>query len=97
MFPGIHVLLLKGLTSPELCLETSSLFVHLAHILKDPVVDPSGQIGTPLNTAALLPHLVANFEHEHRDQLCCDAGRLRAVRLSVGHHGCSRRPLRAFF
>lgn len=61
-FPGVHSLVLKGLTNPatyEASLALVSRFTPLLHL---PVIDPSGALGFPTNVMALLPYMVHHYE-----------------------------------
>ncbi|GAB6027284.1 hypothetical protein CHUAL_001566 [Chamberlinius hualienensis] len=61
-FPGVHALLLKGLTSPSTYEPTLSLLSKLTTMLDVPVVDPTQTMGFPYNVIALLPYMLQNYE-----------------------------------
>ncbi|XP_021378295.1 protein furry-like isoform X2 [Mizuhopecten yessoensis] len=70
-FPGIQTLLLKGFTSGALSELTWSLLSRLTVCIAAPVVDPTENLGFPINVVALLPLLVQNYENP--SQSCRDA------------------------
>ncbi|XP_066250595.1 protein furry isoform X1 [Euwallacea similis] len=70
-FPGVHALLLKGCTHPnvyEPAVELLSLFTPLLNFV---VVDASQSIAFPMNVIALLPYMLLNYEDAN--ELCIRA------------------------
>ncbi|ESO09038.1 hypothetical protein HELRODRAFT_109994 [Helobdella robusta] len=61
-FPGVHSLLLKGLTSNLTLEPTWNLLSKLTDYLTVNIIDPTGKDGLPMNIVALLPMLVDNYE-----------------------------------
>ena len=61
-FPGVQTLLLKGFTSTVTVEATWSLVSRLTVSISAPVVDPTDNLGFPMNVISLLPHLVHNYE-----------------------------------
>lgn len=70
-FPGVQALLLKGFTSSVTMEAVWSLLSRLTISITAPVVDPTENLGFPINVIALLPVLVQNYENP--SQRCRDA------------------------
>ncbi|XP_078324716.1 protein furry-like isoform X6 [Crassostrea virginica] len=70
-FPGVQTLLLKGFTSSVTMEGVWSLLSRLTISITAPVVDPTENLGFPINVIALLPVLVQNYENP--SQKCRDA------------------------
>ncbi|KAK9877860.1 hypothetical protein WA026_020090 [Henosepilachna vigintioctopunctata] len=67
-FPGVHALLLKGCTHPNIYEPVVSLLSELTLLLNLSVVDPSQNIAFPMNVIALLPYMLLNYEDAN--ELC---------------------------
>ncbi|KAK6976868.1 protein furry, partial [Biomphalaria glabrata] len=70
-FPGVYILLMKGCTSHMAAESTWALLSKIILCVNSPIIDPSGHLGFPLITIALLPYLVHNYENP--SQICRDA------------------------
>ncbi|XP_060535962.1 protein furry [Cylas formicarius] len=70
-FPGVHALLLKGCTHPNLYEATVELLSQFTPLLNFVVVDPSQSVAFPMNVIALLPYMLANYEDAN--ELCVRA------------------------
>ncbi|XP_061189012.1 protein furry-like [Saccostrea echinata] len=70
-FLGVQTLLLKGFTSSVTMEAVWSLLSRLTISINAPVVDPTENLGFPINVIALLPVLVQNYENP--SQKCRDA------------------------
>uniref|UniRef100_S4R679 Uncharacterized protein n=1 Tax=Petromyzon marinus TaxID=7757 RepID=S4R679_PETMA len=62
-FPGLQLLLLKGLTSQATVELTTRLLSRLTPVSRVAVIDASQATGFPLNVLCLLPHLVLHFDN----------------------------------
>ncbi|XP_018335374.1 protein furry-like isoform X2 [Agrilus planipennis] len=67
-FPGVHALLLKGCTHPNIYEPVVSLLSQFTPLLDLVVVDPSQSIAFPMNVIALLPYMLLNYEDAN--ELC---------------------------
>ncbi|CAH1110307.1 unnamed protein product [Psylliodes chrysocephalus] len=70
-FPGVHALLLKGCTHPNIYEPVVALLSHFTPLLNFVVVDPSQSIAFPMNVIALLPYMLLNYEDAN--ELCIRA------------------------
>ncbi|XP_072390599.1 protein furry isoform X1 [Diabrotica undecimpunctata] len=70
-FPGVHALLLKGCTHPNIYEPVTALLSHFTSLLNFVVVDPSQSIAFPMNVIALLPYMLLNYEDAN--ELCIRA------------------------
>ncbi|KAH1002588.1 hypothetical protein HUJ04_008665 [Dendroctonus ponderosae] len=70
-FPGVHALLLKGCTHPNIYESAVELLSHFTHLLNFVVVDSSQSIAFPMNVIALLPYMLLNYEDAN--ELCIRA------------------------
>ncbi|KAL1517075.1 hypothetical protein ABEB36_000886 [Hypothenemus hampei] len=70
-FPGVHALLLKGCTNPNLYEPTVELLSVFTPLLNFLVVDTSQSIAFPMNVIALLPYMLLNYEDAN--ELCIRA------------------------
>ncbi|KAJ8924572.1 hypothetical protein NQ315_000721 [Exocentrus adspersus] len=70
-FPGVHALLLKGCTHPNIYEPVVALLSQLTPLLNFVVVDPSQSIAFPMNVIALLPYMLLNYEDAN--ELCIRA------------------------
>jgi hypothetical protein len=61
-FPGVHALLLKGCTHPNIYEPVAALLSQFTPLLNLVVVDPSQTIAFPMNVIALLPYMLLNYE-----------------------------------
>ncbi|XP_059157209.1 protein furry homolog isoform X2 [Physella acuta] len=82
-FPGVYILLIKGCTSHMAAESTWALLSKIILCVNSPVIDPSGHLGFPMVTIALLPYLVHNYENP--SQVCRDAA--DRVAQMCGHQG----------
>lgn len=67
-FPGVHALLLKGCTHPNIYEAVVVLLSQFTPLLDLVVVDPSQSIAFPMNVIALLPYMLLNYEDAN--ELC---------------------------
>ncbi|XP_031346669.1 protein furry isoform X1 [Photinus pyralis] len=67
-FPGVHALLLKGCTHPNIYEPVVALLSQFTPLLDLVVVDPSQSIAFPMNVIALLPYMLLNYEDAN--ELC---------------------------
>lgn len=67
-FPGVHALLLKGCTHPNIYEPVVALLSQFTSLLNFVVVDPSQSIAFPMNVIALLPYMLLNYEDAN--ELC---------------------------
>ena len=67
-FPGVHSLLLKGCTNPNTYEATIQALSKFTVLLDFPVIDPSQDLGFPMNVVALLPYMVQHYEDAN--ELC---------------------------
>ncbi|XP_017780111.1 PREDICTED: protein furry isoform X2 [Nicrophorus vespilloides] len=67
-FPGVHALLLKGCTHPNIYEPVVALLSQFTPLLDFVVVDPSQSIAFPMNVIALLPYMLLNYEDAN--ELC---------------------------
>ncbi|KAL3276200.1 hypothetical protein HHI36_020918 [Cryptolaemus montrouzieri] len=67
-FPGVHALLLKGCTHPNIYEPVVALLSQLTLLLNSSVIDPSQNIAFPMNVIALLPYMLLNYEDAN--ELC---------------------------
>ncbi|KAG5899998.1 hypothetical protein JTB14_009085 [Gonioctena quinquepunctata] len=70
-FPGVHALLLKGCTHPNIYEPVVALLSHFTLLLNFVVVDPSQSIAFPMNVIAMLPYMLLNYEDAN--ELCIRA------------------------
>nr|XP_023011562.1 protein furry [Leptinotarsa decemlineata] len=70
-FPGVHALLLKGCTHPNIYEPVVALLSHFTLLLNFIVVDPSQSIAFPMNVIAMLPYMLLNYEDAN--ELCIRA------------------------
>ncbi|CAH2001764.1 unnamed protein product [Acanthoscelides obtectus] len=70
-FPGVHALLLKGCTHPNIYEPVVALLAQLTPLLNFAVIDPSQSIAFPMNVMALLPYMLLNYEDAN--ELCIRA------------------------
>ncbi|KAL3879804.1 hypothetical protein ACJMK2_032086 [Sinanodonta woodiana] len=70
-FPGVQTLLLKGCTSQATYESTWHLLSRLTVCIDSPLIDPTGNLGFPVNVIVLFPHLVQMYENP--TQACRDA------------------------
>ncbi|KAK3100413.1 hypothetical protein FSP39_019611 [Pinctada imbricata] len=70
-FPGVQTQLLKGFTSAVTADVTWSLMSRLTVSISSPIIDPTENLGFPINVIALLPYFVQNYESP--TQKCKDA------------------------
>ncbi|XP_050300806.1 protein furry isoform X2 [Anthonomus grandis grandis] len=70
-FPGVHALLLKGCTHPNLYESTIELLSQFTPLLNFLVVDTSQSTAFPMNVIALLPYMLLNYEDAN--ELCIRA------------------------
>ncbi|XP_030765953.1 protein furry isoform X3 [Sitophilus oryzae] len=70
-FPGVHALLLKGCTHPNIYEPAVELLSHFTPLLNFVVVDPSQSVAFPMNVIALLPYMLLNYEDAN--ELCIRA------------------------
>ncbi|CAG9770963.1 unnamed protein product [Ceutorhynchus assimilis] len=70
-FPGVHALLLKGCTHPNIYEPTVELLSQFTPLLNFVVVDASQSIAFPMNVIALLPYMLLNYEDAN--ELCIRA------------------------
>ena len=61
-FPGVHALLLKGCTHPNIYEPVAALLSQFTPLLNLVVVDPSQTVAFPMNVIALLPYMLLNYE-----------------------------------
>ncbi|EDV24409.1 uncharacterized protein TRIADDRAFT_56185 [Trichoplax adhaerens] len=61
-YPGLHALLLKGLTIPSIVTSTLQLLCWLIPDNDYRIIDPSQRIALPLSMIAVLPYLIQNFD-----------------------------------
>ncbi|XP_067945247.1 protein furry homolog-like [Watersipora subatra] len=61
-FPGLHSLLVKGLTSPQTCNDTWTLLSQLSLCIRSPIISQGETLGFPVNVMCLLPYMVQNYE-----------------------------------
>ncbi|KAF5278113.1 hypothetical protein FQR65_LT03629 [Abscondita terminalis] len=67
-FPGVHALLLKGCTHPNIYEPVVALLSQFTPLLDLVVVDPSQSIAFPMNVIGLLPYMLLNYEDAN--ELC---------------------------
>ncbi|XP_044733095.1 protein furry isoform X3 [Chrysoperla carnea] len=67
-FPGVHALLLKGCTHPNIYEPVVTLLSQFTPLLDLTVVDPTQSIAFPMNVIALLPYMLLNYEDAN--ELC---------------------------
>lgn len=67
-FPGVHALLLKGCTHPNIYESVVPLLSQFTVLLDLVVVDPSQSLAFPMNVVALLPYMLLNYEDAN--ELC---------------------------
>lgn len=67
-FPGVHALLLKGCTHPNIYESVVPLLSQFTLLLDLVVVDPSQSLAFPMNVVALLPYMLLNYEDAN--ELC---------------------------
>ncbi|XP_076272167.1 microtubule binding protein furry isoform X2 [Rhynchophorus ferrugineus] len=70
-FPGVHALLLKGCTHPNIYEPAVELLSQFTPLLNFVVIDPSQSIAFPMNVIALLPYMLLNYEDAN--ELCIRA------------------------
>ena len=61
-FPGLHALVLKGLTNKDTYESALALISKFTTLMDLSVVDPSGTVGFPINVMALLPYMIHHYE-----------------------------------
>ncbi|CAG0921746.1 unnamed protein product [Notodromas monacha] len=67
-FPGVHSLLLKGLTNPSTYEQSLRMISQMTTALDLHVIDPSQTVAFPLNVVALLPYMLHHYEDAN--ELC---------------------------
>ncbi|XP_071055767.1 protein furry isoform X2 [Onthophagus taurus] len=67
-FPGVHALLLKGCTHPNIYEPVVALLSQFTPLLDLVVVDPTQSIAFPMNVIGLLPYMLLNYEDAN--ELC---------------------------
>ncbi|CAG0903073.1 unnamed protein product [Darwinula stevensoni] len=79
-FPGLHSLVLKGLTNKDTYEPALALISKFTTLMDLTVVDPSGTVGFPINVMALLPYMIHHYE-DANDLCICSAENIAQVSL----------------
>lgn len=82
-YPGLHALLLKGLTIPSIATSTLHLLSWLTPDNENRIIDPSQRIALPLSIIAILPYLSQNFEKP--DEFCMSCAQSFGLTCEKSH------------